>query len=74
MSGFLYVRYGGIYHKVQLNHQDKKLLFRDVNRFYEKMIINIITNFNYNGCLNNKPNFDFIKDCLEKLLIQIQIL
>ena len=47
-----------------------KRIFYDVNRFYEKMIINIISNFN--GCLNNKPNLDFIKDCHEKFLIQIQ--
>ncbi len=44
----------------------------DVFRFYDIMIENIACNFNFNGCFNNKQNFDIIKDCLDKLLIQIQ--
>ena len=46
--------------------------FYDMNKFYVIMIENIIFNFNYNRCFNNKPNLDLIKDCLDKLLIRIQ--
>jgi len=44
----------------------------DVFKFYDIMIDNIACNFNFTGCFNNKQNFDLIKECLDKLLIQIQ--
>ena len=46
--------------------------YYDIFRLYDIMIENIVCNFNFNGCFNNKQNFDIIKDQLDKLLIQIQ--
>ena len=41
--------------------------------FYNILINNIITNFNFSGCSNNQLNYDYIKDFLDnKLLIQVQ--
>ena len=45
--------------------------FYDMNRFYIIMLENIISIFNFN-IFNNKSNFDFIKECLDKFLIRIQ--
>ena len=50
---------------------NKETLY-DLNRFYVIMIENIILNFNFNGCLNNKINLDLIKDSIDKFLILIQ--
>jgi len=48
--------------------------FYDVFKFYDIMIENIACNFNFSECLINKQKFDFIKECLYKLLIKYKMI
>ena len=57
--------------KPMINHifEDKS---NNLYEFYKIMIDNIISNFNFSGCQNDRLNYDLIKDSIDELLIKVQ--